>query len=298
MSLPPVASKGPYTIGFVQIGQPGAWRNAETQSVQDEAKKRNHYLLLEIGHDAATQRDMIRRMVSRKVNAIILAPIVRAGWKEVLKAAADACIPVVLLDRGIDNEPGAKYETLISSDFTEEGALACKWLAKRLDWQGDVVEIEGLADSDPAIGRKLGFEQQISEYPEMRIVAKLSSDFSYEGGKQSMEEYLKTHPNDFAGVYAHSDAMALGAIEVIEKSGRHPGKDVIIASIDGSRDALKAVKENRLGLTIECTPLLGYPAMEAVERALQGQKMDRRLMRKDKLFDLQNVDIGLRNARF
>ena len=50
--------------------------------------------------------------------------------------------------------------------------------------------------------------------------------------------------------------MAIGAIAALEAAGKEPGKDILVVSIDGEKDALQAIVDGKLGATCECNPTL------------------------------------------
>ena len=69
----------------------------------------------------------VRSFIAQGVDAILLAPVVATGWDAVLEEAAEAEIPVVLLDRMVDSDPSL-YLTAVGSDLVHEGEVAGQWL--------------------------------------------------------------------------------------------------------------------------------------------------------------------------
>lgn len=280
------ASKKPATVGFAQVGAESAWRTAETESIKSEAAKRG--VNLKFSDAQGKQENQIRAVrsfIAQGVDAIILAPVVETGWGPVLQEAKRAKIPVVLVDRGIKVTDDSLFATLIASDFVEEGKLAAEWLAKKVNGKAGIIELQGTPGAAPAIDRKKGFEQGIAKHPGMKIIASQSGDFRRSQGKEVMEALIKKHGNEITAVYAHNDDMALGAIQAIEESGRKPGSDVIVVSVDGVKDAFNAMIAGKLNCTVECNPLLGPMAFDAVEKALAGQKLPKRTVVQDQVFD-------------
>jgi len=274
------------TIGFSQIGAESGWRTAETQSIQDEAKKRNIDLKFsDAQQKQENQVKAIRNFVAQKVDGIIFAPVVETGWDPVLKEAKDAHIPVVLVDRGIKTSDDSLYTTLIASDFVEEGKRTADWLANKLNLRGNVVEIEGTPGAAPAIDRKTGFDDEIKKYPNIHILMSQTGDFTRAGGKQTMEAFLKAQGKNINAVYAHNDDMALGAIQAIEEAGMKPGKDIVVVSIDGIKPAFEAMVAGKLNCTTECNPLLGPAAFDAIQSAVEGKSLPKKTIVKDEQFD-------------
>ena len=278
------------TVGFSQEGEESDWRTAETQSIKSEAQKRNIDLkFADAGGDQEKQIKAVRAFIAQRVNAIILAPKVETGWDQVLREAKDAKIPVVLVDRGV-SAPADLYATLIASDFIEEGRRAAEWLAKKTDGKANIVELEGTAGSAPAIDRKKGFDEEIAKHPGMKILASQDGNFEVTKGKEVMGAFIKAQGKEnINAVYAHNDNMALGAIQAIEEAGLKPGKDVLVVSIDGLRSALTEIPQGRINCVVECNPLLGPEAFDAVDSALSGKDLPKRTVQKDQLFDSTNA---------
>jgi len=274
------------TVGFSQIGAESAWRTAETESIRSEARQRGVTLkFFDAQQKQENQIKALRTFIAQKVDAIILAPVVESGWEPVLKEAKRAGIPVVLVDRGVDVSDDSLYATLIASDFVEEGRMAARWLAEKLGGKGNVVELQGTPGSAPAIDRKKGFEEVLTQYPDLKIIKSQSGDFTRARGKEVMEAFLKAEPGRIHAVYAHNDDMALGAIQAIELAGLRPGQDIIIVSIDGVRAAFEAMIAGKLNCSVECNPLLGPAAFDAIEQLLAGQVLPKWIKVKDEVFD-------------
>jgi galactofuranose transport system substrate-binding protein len=285
-TAPAAQPKKAITVGFSQIGAESAWRTAETESMRAEAAKRGVNLKFsDAQQQQANQIKAIRTFIQQKVDAIILAPVVRSGWEPVLKEAKRAGIPVILADRGVEVSDESLYATLIGSDFVEEGRMAGRWLAKKLGGKGNLVELQGTTGSDPAIERKKGFEEVLAQNPGMKIIKSQSGDFTRAKGKEVMEAFLKAEGKNITAIYAHNDDMALGAIQAIEEAGLKPGQDIIIVSIDGVRGAFEAMIAGKLNCTVECNPLLGPLTFDAVEKILAGQKVPKKVLVKDESFD-------------
>jgi simple sugar transport system substrate-binding protein len=273
-------------VGYSQIGAESAWRTANSQSIQDEAKKRG----IELKFSDAQQKQenqikAIRAFIAQKVDVIMLSPVVEDGFEPVLKEAKAAGIPVVLSDRRA-KVPDDYYATFIGSDFVEEGRRAANWLAKRMNGKANIAELEGTTGSAPANDRKAGFAEVLAKHPDMKILMSQTGDFTRAGGKEVMEAFLKSpQGKQINALYAHNDDMALGAIQAIEEAGLKPGKDITIVSIDGVRGAFEAMLEGKLNCTVECNPLIGPLLYDAVEKLARGETIPKRLTVDEGVFD-------------
>lgn len=284
------AGKEKRIVGFSQIGAESAWRTAETDSIRSEAAKRGVDLRFsDAQQKQENQIKALRAFVAQGVDAIILAPVVETGWEPVLKEVQRAHIPVILVDRGIKVSDDSLYATLIASDFVEEGRRAGQWLADKMGGKGNIVELQGTPGAAPAIDRRKGFEEVIAIHPDLKIIKSQSGDFNRAKGKEVMEAFLKAEGKNIQAVYAHNDDMALGAIQAIEEAGLQPGKDILVVSIDGVKSAFEAMVAGKLNCSVECNPMLGPAAFDAVEAILSGKEVPKKTIVKDELFDQSNA---------
>jgi simple sugar transport system substrate-binding protein len=118
----------------------------------------------------------------------------------------------------------------------------------------------------------------------MKIIKSQDGNFEVDKGKQLMEAFLKAEGKNITAVYAHNDAMALGAIQAIQEAGLQPGKDIIIVSVDGIKEAFQAMVDGNLNCTVECTPLLGGPTYKAIREHLAGKSLPKWIKSNDRTF--------------
>lgn len=256
------------TIGFSQIGSESGWRAAETTLSRSQAEERGYQLQFS---DAQQRQEnqiaAIRSFVAQGVDAILLAPVVATGWDSVLQEAAEAEIPVVLLDRQVDSADDL-YLTAVGSDLVHEGEVAGQWLVDEVAGEPcRIVELQGTTGSSPAIDRKTGFENAIAGHDNLEIVRSQTADFTRARGKEVMESFLQAEGGgaDICALYAHNDDMAVGAIQAIKEAGLAPGTDILVVSIDAVPDIFQAIAAGEANATVELTPNMAGPAFDALE---------------------------------
>ncbi|HET6468915.1 MAG TPA: ABC transporter substrate-binding protein [Geminicoccaceae bacterium] len=297
--LPPLEKKDSYKVGFAQTESNNPWRLAQTESMKAEAEKRGHQLVYtDAAGSAAKQVADVNSMIAQGVDLIFLAPREEKPLIPAVMNAKKAGIPVILLDRNVDQslaQAGRDYVTFIGSDFIEEGRRAAEWLVNETGGNAKIIQLEGTVGSSPANDRRKGFEDYIKDHPGMQIVASQSGDFARDKGRQVAETLLQAHP-DATAIYAHNDEMAVGAISALEAAGKTPGKDVILVSIDGTRDALQAIIDGKLGATVECNPRFGPKAFETLARYAAGEQIEGWVKNDDKFFDTANAKDEIANA--
>lgn len=297
--LPKLAQKEKYKVGFAQTESNNPWRIAQTESMKAEAAKLGHQLVYtDAAGSAAKQVADVNSMIAQGVDLIFLAPREEKPLIPAVMAAKKAGIPVILLDRNVDQklaQAGKDYVTFIGSDFVDEGRRAAEWLIKATNGKAKIIQLEGTTGSSPANDRRKGFEEAIKAHPGMEIVASQSGDFARDKGRQVAETLLQAHP-DATAIYAHNDEMAMGAIAAIEAAGKVPGKDIVLVSIDGTRDALQAIIDGKLGATVECNPRFGPKAFATMAAYARGEKIPAWVKNDDKFFDASNAKEEVANA--
>ncbi|MBD0304691.1 MAG: substrate-binding domain-containing protein, partial [Tolypothrix sp. T3-bin4] len=176
-----VREKTKKIVGFSQTENIGPWRIAETNSIKEEAAKRKKtydFLMTDAQGQTSKQFSDIEDLIARQVDAIFLAPREYEGLTPALEAARVAKIPVFLIDREAAGRPGEHFVSFLGSDFIVQGRRVGKWLAQATDGKASIVELTGTAGSSVAIDRAKGFRDAIASYPNMKIIATQTADFS------------------------------------------------------------------------------------------------------------------------
>lgn len=288
------------TVGYSQVGQESQWRLANTRSIQEAAQEFKIKLLFDDADQSqAKQIAAIRRFIKEKVDVIVVSPVVATGWDDVLKEAKEAGIPVVMSDRKVDTREKDLSTTYIGADFMEEGRRAMRWIRDHIPAgkkTHNILELKGNEGASPTVERGKGFVEVLRECPGYQIVYSEYGNFTYEEGKQIVEEYLQRESWDIDIIFAHNDDMALGAIDALEEYGISPGTDVKIISVDGTKAAFRAMVDGKLNCAVECNPLLGAPLMKAIRDMVAGKEMPVRIITEEKVYD-QSVAEELINSR-
>ncbi len=293
---PKLAEKASYKVGFAQAENNNPWRIAETKSMQDIAASCGWQLIVtDAGGSAAKQVADVDSMIAQKVDLIVLPPREEKPLIPAVMKAKKAGIPVILVDRNIDQKvakAGKDYVTFIGSDFVDQGRRAAEWLVKATNGKAVIIELEGTTGSSPANDRKRGFDTEIKKHSGMKIVASQSGDFNRDKGRQLAQSLLQANPSATA-IYAHNDEMAVGAITALEAAGKKPGKDVLVVSIDGTKDALTAIADGKMGATVQSSPFFGPISCATAKRYAKGEKVESWVKVEDKFYDATNAKESL-----
>ncbi|MCZ7421102.1 D-ribose ABC transporter substrate-binding protein [Verrucosispora sp. WMMA2121] len=210
--------------------------------------------------DPNKQSELIDTAISRKAKAIILDNAGADASIGPVRKAKDAGIPVFLIDREI-NATGIATAQIVSNN-AQGAQLAAESFVQAMSGKGSYVELVGKESDTNAGVRSKGFTDVISQYPDMKLVAKESANWDQQEAFTKMETILQKNRN-IQGVIAGNDTMALGAVAALKAAGLN-GR-VVVVGFDGSPDAIAAIKAGEMHATALQPAVLG--AETAVEQA-------------------------------
>ena len=272
----PAASDGVITVGFAQVGHESDWRTASTKSAQDVFSAANGYDLkfVDCDNDSAAQLEAVRNFIEQDVDYIIIDPIVSTGWDTVLTECEDAGIPVIVIDRTIDDSD--KYVSWVGSDFKIEGLACGEWLKAYAADKGmseiNALVIEGSTGASATIGRTDGFKE-IADREGWNIMASQSGDFTEAGGQEVMESYCQSYKGKFNVVICQNDNEAAGAMTAMDNAGitYGVGGDVVLVSFDANKPYVQMVCDGKINANFERNPMAA-PTVSAILQDLEAGK--------------------------
>ncbi len=273
----PAGDNSSVVVGFSQLGSESSWRIANTVSMEQAAKESGYSLMMDNANQKQEKQiDAIRSFIAYRVDVIVFSPIVQTGWDNVLTEAKQANIPVILMDRMIDTQDASLYTAYIGADFYAEGRRAGEYLVRKADAMGAehlrIAEICGTTDSTPMRDRQRGFMDVIEKDERFTVIDSMDGDFLRSKGEECMKALLEKHGADGIDViFAHNDAMTLGALDVLEKEDASAAGKMIVITVDGEKEAVDALKAGRVNCVVQCTPDLGPAVMELVGELKAGK---------------------------
>jgi ribose transport system substrate-binding protein len=245
-----LALADPLRIGLSVPSLSMTWFSFLKSAVEMQAAEMGVELVtLDARNQVGKQMSDIEDMIVQGLDGVLLVPINVEALVPAVESLDAAGIPVVTVDRRIAGAPTLCH---VGADNVEGGRTAGLFIAHLLKGEGRVIELTGTPGSSPAIDRGSGFNDVIAQFPNIKIIAQQTGQFTRAEGMTVMENLIQANP-EFDAVFAHNDDMIIGAIEAIKGSGLKLG-DVITVGFDAIEDALRAVKRNELDATIEQFP--------------------------------------------
>ena len=202
-------------------------------------------VMVDSKEDVATQLAQVENFVTQKVDAIVVIAANTDAADPMTKAAQDAGIPLLYVNRLPSNLPeGISY---VGSESIQAGIMQAQWIADKLGGKGNVVIMNGDLAQEAAQKRTEGEKQVFAKYPDIHIIKGDTANWSRDQGLALMENWLASG-DQIDAVASNNDEMAIGAIQAIDAAGKLG--EIIVGGVDASPDALQEMDKKRLNVTV------------------------------------------------
>lgn len=281
-------------VGFSQADLASTWRTVESDHMQQIADERGYEISITNAEgDTEQQISDVESLLAQGCNVIVIVPI----DADAIEPALDACkaqgVPVVIKARGANAEPGVDYVTAIMSDFVWEGRSAAEWVEDKLADTKDVinvVEIQGVIGGTDVRDRSGGFHEVADERGNMNFIAQQSANWSRSEAQEVVQNVLQSSGDEVDVIFCHNDEMALGASLAVQAAGYEINKDIYICGIDGMKEALEAVKDGTLSVSVTCSPKYADLVFDTIEKCIAGEKVPTSIAVDDAVVDATNYE--------
>jgi ABC-type sugar transport system substrate-binding protein len=221
------------------------------KELRAEAEELGDITLMESDGQGSTPKQTadVEAAIIQGVDGIIISPNEVDAMAPALQQAVDAGIPVVTIDRRVDNVPGILAH--VGADNVKGGEAQGQLIMELFPDGAKVLNLQGQPGSSPAIDRNAGvhnvLDQHAEKYP---FVFEQTANFARDRGLSVTEAGLAglAEPPDV--IVAANDDMALGAIEAIKASGQ----DIPVIGFDALPEALASIQGGELSASIEQFP--------------------------------------------
>lgn len=247
-------------IAIITPSHDNPYFKAEALGAESTAKKLG-YATLVMTHDddANKQSQLIDTALARGAKAIILDNAGADASIAPVRRAKEAGVPTFISTREI-NENGVAAAQVVANNYDCAVSGANAFL-KLVGEKANYVELLGKESDTNAAIRSQGYHDVLDDYPDLKMVAQQSANWSQTEAYSKMETILQANP-DIQGVLAGNDTMAMGAIAALQAAGR---KDVVVVGFDGSNDVRDSILSGGIKATM-LTPVYDM-ATRAVELA-------------------------------
>jgi len=279
-------------VGLAVANLQANFFNQIKQSVEAAgAEKGIQVITVDAKGDAATQVSQIQDLIAQNIDALIYIPAGATAASVPVKAAKQAGIPVVNIDRNAEGAPG---DTFIATDSVESARQVCDWIAKQAGGKGEMLIIHGQKGTTPEVDRTKGCGIALKNYPDIKVVGELwSQQWHQDEGFALAADLLQTRPKATI-IFGQADALALGAAKAVKVS--NPDHRIFIAGFDGDTAALTELKNGVFDVTAtQQTQKMGRMGLDAAIALVKGEKLPAEQLQTATLTTKENVDPFIAN---
>jgi len=233
------------TIAIITPSHDNPFFKAEADGAAAKAKELGYETMVLVHDDDANkQSELFDSAIAAGVKAIVLDNAGADATVAAVQKAKDAGIPSFLIDREI-TASGIAVSQIVSNNY--QGAqLGGEEFVKLMGEKGDYAELLGKESDTNAGIRSQGYHDIIDQYPDLKLVASQTANWSQTEAYTVMESMLQAHP-EIKGVISGNDTMAMGAWAALEAAGR---TDVVVVGFDGSNDVRDSILKGGIKATV------------------------------------------------
>jgi ribose transport system substrate-binding protein len=280
-----VASQAPaaekYVVGVSNTLVGNGWREEMVCSIKAEALasgKVSKVILANRNGGPSEQIADLRNLISAGVNIIIVNPSDRKALDPVIKQASDRHIVVVAVDQGVD----APSAYVVTNDQTAYGRLGAEALFKKLGGKGSVVEMRGIDGTPGDADRHAGFVEALKNYPDIKVVASVFTDWSPDKAAQQTKNLLSSG-KQIDGIWTSGIDKAV--IDAYKTAGI---KYVPVVGTDNNGfmgQEIELKDAGLVGLNVTNPPAVGGAGLSIALDVLEGKKVPRVTHLTPKVYD-------------
>lgn len=279
-------------IGISQCSDDEWRRQMNTEMLREARLHENIRVTLRCCHDDSQQQIKdIQELVSSGIDALIVAPNTSAQLTPIVSEVYDLGIPVVVTDRKIDSD---RYSCWVGADNYDTAFRLGRHVVEIVGTKRPVrvLEITGIRGNSATAERSAGFSKAISQFPNLRIVAKVEGEYFAQTAEE-MTDSLLCAGIEFDLIFAHCDRMADGAYRA---ASRHGVADRILFfgmdALNVPGGGIDMLVDNKLMATA-IYPTGGFVAMQAAIDLLSEKKTARDIWLESPIVTKQDIPIML-----
>jgi ABC-type sugar transport system substrate-binding protein len=264
----------PPTIGFVVplISNP-YWKLIQDFAQGAAGTLGINLLTGQADSDESKQINIVQGWIAAGVDGLVIGPVSDQVGETVLSDAEAAGIPVVFMQRspGVaqSDYEGTVYVGYVGTDDIGGGTTAAQTLydSGARKW----VAMTGSQGNSVAEDRLKAATDFVAAHPDVTLLQSQYGNEARDAGQTTVENFLSAFPGPgFDGIYSFNDEGALGGVQALKNAGVQD--KVKISAIDGTVDAVQAVKDGDLLVTVGGGYACGAFALTELYDYLHGFK--------------------------
>ena len=233
-----------YVIGFSSKDNSDTFVANITDAATAKAAELGVKLLMyDARGDVNQQISDVETMIAQGVDAIIVIPQSVEGSAPVVAMCNEAGIPIIIDNGDIADK---NYTAFVGCTDQQSGEILGQWFMDNLEEGSKICIIEGPMGQSGQVGRYAGL-QAVGVMDKFEILACQTANWKRDEAMALAEDWIVTYGDELDAIVCENDDMALGALAACEAAGRD---DILIGGVDAIADAVQAVKEGRMEISV------------------------------------------------
>jgi signal transduction histidine kinase/AraC-like DNA-binding protein len=277
-----------YKIGFSQCFSEDSWRLQMQMDMSRQVELIPNVSLVIKDGKGSTEKQIldIKEFLEEGIDALIVSPNESEPLTELINEVYRLGIPVVVVDRKIDND---NYSAYIGADNISVGRIAGELVTMNCAKSCRIVEVWGLEGSSPAKERHQGFVSYLESKKMDYQLFKIEGDWKESSITKSVIDKIIDLKPDV--IYAQNDFMAAEIARKLSALNIY----LPIIGTDGLSDGgggMELVRNGTLTATV-LYPTGGNEAVEIVDKILKGERFSKYNRLEAIAINNENVDMLL-----
>jgi ABC-type sugar transport system substrate-binding protein len=267
------ARKAQLTIAFVSQGTSNSWAAQLDAVARKTAKQQGVKLVYYNGQgDATKQLPELQTAIATHPDAMVVVPLGQAADTGPVERAMSAGIPVVLCDSKINSD---KYTSLVNPNPATATVPLAEWLAKKMNYKGNLLYIGGLPGNGTTILYDQGFNSVIKKYKNIKVVNGGNANYSISTAKQLTATAIASGKK-FDGTWGVGGEAVTGILQAYVDAGvKSIPPNAGAAATNGS---LRLAIENKVqAAMLQFPPADSKVCVETAVKAAKGQKVPKEI---------------------
>lgn len=216
------------------------------------------------------QIDILNAAIAKAPQGLGFAALDSQAQVPILQKAADAGIPIVAFDSGVDSDLPL---TTCSTDNMAAAASAADHLGEAIGGEGKIAAVIHDQTSATGIGRRDGFLNEIkAKFPNIEVV-----DVQYANDSltatDTVKAILQANP-DLKGIFASNEGAAIGLAVAMKESG----SKIVGVGFDSGKNQKDAINEGLLLGSITQNPVgIGECVVDSLAKAVKGETLPKNI---------------------
>lgn len=226
--------------------------------------------------DRDQQIQVVENFMTRRVSAIVLAPLDSHALVRPVHNAVQSRIPVVIIDSDLNSKD---YVSFVATDNYHGGQMAADEIGKLLGGKGNVILLRYQVGSASTEAREKGFLDQLAaKFPGIKVI---SSDqhagATRELAYQTSQNLLNRFGHEVNGVFCPSEPTTIAMTKALRDFGLAGGKVKMIGFDAGSQSVVDMQHGDVQGLVVQNPMRIGYLGVMTAVHYLEGKKVQPRV---------------------